>query len=207
MNEVAKYEDPGKGGKNLASVELGRWMGRRDAFGLMAGRATAADIESLRRTRDDKLYRELDCTWAQFCTLHLNVARRSVDRAIGHLQEFGPAFFHITQLAHIGPKDYRAIAGHVNDKGVEADGGVVALLPENSEKVSAAVARLLKRIEPKKRKPTPPSFDSALRRCQSVADLLEELQLDLDVEQRVELAAAVAGIRQVAAGLGVVLFP
>ena len=66
-----------------------------EAFGQMAGRCTGAQIESLRRIREEKAYRDSDCTWAEFCLHHLHVDRRNVDRAIGYLQEFGPAFLHI----------------------------------------------------------------------------------------------------------------
>ena len=33
-----------------ASFELGQWLGRRQAFGLIAGKTAAADVECLRRT-------------------------------------------------------------------------------------------------------------------------------------------------------------
>src|SRR5512133_4183419 len=50
-------------------------------------------------------------------------------------------------------EEYRAIAPHVSADGVRVDGAVVALLPENSEQVSAAVAELLARERPAKAKP------------------------------------------------------
>jgi hypothetical protein len=73
-------ETPGPSEPDLLSLDLGRWMGRREAFGLMAGRCSAADAENLRRIRDEKLYKRLKCTWAEYCMRHLNVERRSVDR-------------------------------------------------------------------------------------------------------------------------------
>jgi hypothetical protein len=148
----------------------------------------------------------LNCTWAEYCTRHLQVERRSVDRAIGYLQEFGPAFFHITQLTHIGPKDYRAIASNIGQDGVTLDGTAVTLLPENSQEVSSAVAELLKRIERKDRKPMTVPFDAALKRCQAVAAMLEALPSGLDGRQKSDLAAAVAEIGKAAAALGVLVF-
>ena len=41
-------------------ANLDRWLGRREAFGLIAGRCSAAEVESLRRIRTEKLYRERD---------------------------------------------------------------------------------------------------------------------------------------------------
>jgi hypothetical protein len=205
MNESTEIENgnPASSEPDLLSLDLGRWMGRREAFGLMAGRCSAADAESLRRIRDEKLYKRLNCTWAEYCMRHLNVERRSVDRAIGYLQEFGPAFFHVTQLTHIGPKDYRAIASNIGQDGVTLDGTAVTLLPENSQEVSSAVAELLKRIERKETKAAAVPFDAALKRCHTVAAMLEALPSGLDGRQKLDLAAAVAEIGKAAAALGV----
>ena len=128
-------------------MELGSWMGRREAFAIIAGRCTAADVEVLRRMREERKYRSLDCTWAQFCTDYLKVSRRSADRMIGHLEEFGPAYFHLSKLTHITVSEYRQIAANVTEAGLELNGSVVALLPENAEKLSAAVTELLQRAE------------------------------------------------------------
>jgi hypothetical protein len=208
MNQLTEIENriPAPSEPDLLSLDLGRWMGRREAFGLMAGRCSAADAESLRRIRDEKIYRRLNCTWAEYCTRHLQVERRSVDRAIGYLQEFGTAFFHITQLTHIGPKDYRAIASNIGQNGVTLDGTAVTLLPENSQEVSSAVAELLKRIERNGPKPMTVPFDAALKRCQAVAAMLEALPSGLDGRQKSDLAAAVAEIGKAAAALGVLVF-
>jgi hypothetical protein len=186
------------------SLTLGKTIGRREAYGLMIGRSTAAEVESLRRLRDEKLYRKLNCTWAEFCKQHLRVHRRTVDRAIGCLEEFGPVFFHVTRLTHIGARDYRSIAGHVNEAGLHLDGEVIALLPEQAPKLSAAVDELLHRIEPTEHKAVSHSFASALRRCQSIAEMLQALSIDLDDRQKDDLAAAVREIHQAAAALGAV---
>ena len=93
----------------------------------------------------------------------------------------------------------------MSGEGVNLDGDVVALLPENSQKLSAAIAELLKRIEPKERKTACVSFDAALKRCQAVAETLEALPAGLDGRQKLDLAAAVCEIRKAAVGLGVVL--
>jgi hypothetical protein len=46
-------------------------------------------------------------------------------------------------------KDYRAIAPYITEKGVHVNGTVVALLPENSEPLAAAVETL---IEPERKR-------------------------------------------------------
>ena len=55
--------------------DLGRWMGRRDAFGAIAGRCSAADAECLRLIRDKKAYVDLAPSWDEFCRLHLHVSQ------------------------------------------------------------------------------------------------------------------------------------
>ena len=206
MKEVVESSVPAERETLMTGIELGKWVGRREAFSIIAGRCAAADVESLRRIREEKLYRRLDCTWEEYCTQHLRVARRSVDRAIGYLEEFGAHFFQVAQMAHVSANEYRSIAHHVSAQGVHFDGAVIALLPENSDRVSGAVGELLRRIEPRPRAATPPSFDSALKRCQAVAEDLQAIATVLDVRQKLELAAAVAGIRKAAASLGAAVF-
>ncbi|HXB73335.1 MAG TPA: hypothetical protein VNY05_34170 [Candidatus Acidoferrales bacterium] len=206
MKNLIKSEEPANGEADDLSLCLGRWMGRREAFGLVAGRCAAADIETLRQIREQKLYKQKRPSWAACCTLDLHVARRSVDREIGYLEEFGPEFFHIRQMAHIAAKEYRSIASHITPEGVHLNGTTVPLLPENSQSVTAAVTELLKQIEPKEPKHAPVSFDAALKRCQTVTGMLEALLEPLDVNQRMDLGSAVADLRTAAAGLGVAIF-
>jgi hypothetical protein len=206
MKNLIKSEEPANGEADDLSLCLGRWMGRREAFGLVAGRCAAADIETLRQIREQKLYKQKRHSWAECCTLDLHVARRSVDREIGYLEEFGPEFFHIRQMAHIAAKEYRSIASHITPEGVHLNGTTVSLLPENSQQVAAAVTELLKQIEPKEPKRAPVSFDAALKRCQTVIGMLEALPGPLDVNQRMDLGSAIAELRTAAAGLGVAIF-
>jgi hypothetical protein len=149
MNEVlepvstAPQEPPEDATGRL--VELGSWIGRREAFALVAGRCSAADVECLRRLREERNYSYLKCNWDAFCTRYLKVSRRSADRMIGYLEEFGPAYFHLTKLTHVTVSEYRQIAASVSEAGVELDGSVVALLPENTSLLSAAIMQLLER--------------------------------------------------------------
>jgi len=203
-NEIMKSEPAGVETGDI-SRDLHQWVGRREAFALVAGRCAAADIESLRRIREQKLYKQYREKWVDFCTLDLHVARRSVDREIGYLNEFGPEFFHVRQMAHLTPQQYRSIAAHVSPEGVRLNGTTVPLLPENSQDVAEAVGELLKQIEPKEPQRPPTKFDSAVKRCQSVTEMLENLEEPPDPRQRMELAEAIAHLRTAAAVLGVVV--
>src|SRR4051812_32102566 len=55
---------------------LERWLGRREAFGIIAGRCSAADIECLREIRNQKLYLESAKNWGEFCQTQLRTSRR-----------------------------------------------------------------------------------------------------------------------------------
>lgn len=206
MDELIKSEEGAAGEQDDLSQCLGRWMGRREAFGLVAGRCAAADIETLRQIREQKLYKKKHASWAECCTLDLHVARRTVDREIGYLEEFGPEFFHLRQMTHISPKEYRSIASHITPAGVHLNGSTVPLLPEHSQEVTAAVAGLLKQIELKDPKPAAVSFAAALKRCHTATAMLQALPERLDVNQRMDLANAIAELRTAASGLGVAVF-
>ncbi len=197
MNEIAMIEAA------QPDVNLARWMGRREAFNLVAGACTAADIDILRAIRDDKSYRSLGVNWADFCIHHVRVNRRTVDRSIANLNEFGPSFFLVTQMAYISAADYRRIARHVSSDAISVDGTMVALLPENRDAVSQAVTELLRRLEAEQPKPIPAAFDSLLKRCRNVADALGAVESDLDLDQRAALAEALSAIHSAAAALGV----
>ena len=48
-------------------LELGIMPGQRRAFGLVAGRCSAAQAECLRKVRDEKTYLKFAANWAGFC--------------------------------------------------------------------------------------------------------------------------------------------
>jgi hypothetical protein len=184
-------------------VYLGRWLGRREAFALVAGRCSAAEAEGLRHIRERKLYRGVAGNWDEFCSAHVGASRRNVERNIRLLEEFGPAFFYISQIAHIGPEEYRAIAEHVDSEGVHLDGAVAPLLPENGAEVAAAVSELLRRVQPQPAETGEPCFEPVLRRCQAAARMLAASTADLNPLDKMELAEALVSLRQSAAARGV----
>jgi hypothetical protein len=135
MNEVSNL--PAEG-----SFDLGQWLGRRQAFGLVAGRCSAADAECIRRIREDKLYRSSASDWTEFCEKELHMSRSNADRLIRLLEKFGPEYFHISQITRIPPEQYRAIAPAVANGCVTVNGDAIPLTIENSERIAAAVSTL-----------------------------------------------------------------
>src|SRR5882757_6292510 len=78
--------------------DLGTWLGRRQAFSMVAGKASAADVECLRTIRDQRLYKSKKERWADFCAEHIGASKTHVDRLIHFLEEFGPLFFELTHV-------------------------------------------------------------------------------------------------------------
>jgi len=189
-----------------SEFDLGNWLGMRRAFGMMAGRASAADAECLRRIRDNKLYSSKAANWDEFCAQYLGASRTHVNRIIRYLEEFGPEFFHLTQLTRISAETYRAIASHVKPDGIELDGEKIPLEPENAQRVSAAVTQLRKHLESRKttKQPEEDPFQAIEERLDDVIGRLEALAPLLTASQKISLSASLVELQKIAAKLGVV---
>lgn len=123
-------------------LDLGTILGQNLAFGLIAGRCSAAQATSLRRLRESKSYKRVTPQWADFCAQFLKMSRTQVDQIIHLLDEFGPGYFELSQLTRISPETYRAIAPAVKNGVLQFQGESIELSAENSRKVAAAVAEL-----------------------------------------------------------------
>ena len=202
MDEMTKTDETAPAEAALPLVELGRWMGRRDAFGQVAGRCSAAEIASLRQIHDGKLYQSLNCTWEEFCAQHLKVSARTVERELANLRRFGPAFFTVRQLARISAREYAAIADCITEQGVRINGEVVALDPENSEEVAGAVRALLEQNRPVETAAATPAFDAAIERFRAASEVLRSCPEQLDAGRARRVAIELAKLLSAAAGWG-----
>jgi hypothetical protein len=184
-----------------SDLHLGTLLGRRQAFSLIAGRCSAADAASLREIRDQKSYRNLGIGWKQFCCDHVGMSHTHANRLIGYLDEFGPEYFDLSQLTGISADEYRAIAPAIKDQAVHYDGQVIALLPENTGKLTAAVSEL-RREAPRAAATAPaPSTAERLRRLERrSADLVAEIRelsgSQLEPLERARLASILIGTSQ-----------
>ena len=156
-----------------AAFDLGEMLGRRQAFGAIAGRCSAADAECLRRMRDQKLYLSRATSWNGFCPKFLGVTSRHANRIIRNLEEFGPSYFELSQVARITPEQFRAIAPAIHDRQIHSNGQAIALIPENSEKIAAAVAELRRGTEPKDA-PKNDHLAAVDRRCEQMLTEIRE---------------------------------
>ena len=127
---------------NQQVLELGIMLGQRRAFGLVAGRCSAAQAECLRKVRDEKTYLKFATTWDESCVRQLKISKRTADRAIALLKKHGTLYFETAALTGITPAEFERIEQAIQRDGIHAGSDVIALIPENAARAVDAVARL-----------------------------------------------------------------
>ena len=145
ITEIAQViEQPAEVVDEVAqAVQLGQILGRRQAYVELAGRCSALEAVSIKRLRDAKLYLKLASNWVEFCPKFLGMSKASADRVIRWLDEFGPDYFTLAQLTRVSPDEYRQrIAPAMAEGAIHRGGETIKLIPENTEKVAAAVDQL-----------------------------------------------------------------
>jgi hypothetical protein len=152
-------------------LELGELLGRHQAFTAVAGRCSALQVACLRKIRDERGYRATGLDWRQFCSQRLGMTRTYADRLIQNLNEFGPGYFDLSQVVRISPETFRRIGGAVSDAGIEIEGEIVPIRPENSQRISEAVEAL----RGKARKREKPSLKAAESKLEASLTALSEL--------------------------------
>jgi hypothetical protein len=130
-----------------ALLEVGTWLGRHQAFSLIADKCSAADAACLREIRDNKHFTALGLTWEEFCSRHAGVDFRTADRIVERLEEFGEAYFNLSQVMPIQPASYRLLASNVTGNTLELDGRKIPITPEHATQIVEAVRELRSRLE------------------------------------------------------------
>jgi hypothetical protein len=179
-------------------LRLGTLLGRRQAFGLIAARCSAADAASLRAIRDEKSYRALAKGWVEFCSQHLGISHTHANRIIGYLEEFGPSYFEMAQFTGISPETYRTIAPKIQDHALHLDGQVIALLPENTEELARAVEQLRQKTA-SERAPRPAAdrvSEIEHRLFQLAAEISELSRTEPPGAKRMRLASVLMAARE-----------
>ena len=131
-------------GSGRQCMDLGIWLGRGQAFSLIANKCASAQAECLKRIREEGSYKSLGFTWEDFCQQHLGLSRSHADQLIRQLDEFGAAYFHLAEIMQISADSYRRIAGAIHDDSIEIAGEPVPITPENALKIKQAVLALQK---------------------------------------------------------------
>ena len=178
------------------TFELGQWLGRKQAFGLIAGKTAAADVECLRRIRDGNLFRARGVDWADFCQKYAGVTSSYANRLIRQFEEFGPNYFDLSKIVRISAESYRKIAESVSDDGIAFGDENIAISPENSGKIAEAVKALREQagdLANDRSKPPEKGVSAVRRRLLAcVAEMTRLFEGGLEDSDREELANAVS---------------
>ena len=176
-------------------IDAGSWVGRQQAFAMIANRCSAAQALCLKQVRETRLFEKLELTWEEFCKEYAGISRAQADRLIQQHEEFGDAYFRLSEIARISPETYRKIASQVSNEGLEFDGEKLALIPENGPKIRAAIQTLRAQLQEVRDagQPTSPGITQLVIRLDA---LLEEVSTMsrrlLDAGERAGLQGLVA---------------
>jgi hypothetical protein len=180
------------------AFDVGTWVGRKQAFALVAGRCSAADAEILFEIREKKLFRTMEKTWEDFCVKRLGFGRSYADRIIRQFKELGPNFSKLSCFTRIKPAEYRLIVGAVTEDGLSYGGEVIALDPDNGPKLAEAVTALRRDCIPEAGPvdPVEEAFAKAEKAMKSAVAEFQRLQaMQLDDEGRLKLLTALESCR------------
>src|SRR6266851_5211095 len=144
-NELTPTGDAG----SETLLNLGMWLGRHQAFGLIANQCSAGDAECLKILRENEEYKKLGLTWEEFCITHAGVGRAYADRLIQYLEEFGTNYFRMAELMQISAETYRLVADSVGDAGMEVNGETIPINRQNRRKILAAVRAARTNTQPR----------------------------------------------------------
>jgi hypothetical protein len=153
-------------------IDAGAWVGRQQAFAVIANRCSAAQALCLKQVRENRLYEKLALTWEEFCKEYAGISRETADRLIRQHEEFGEAYFRLSEIARISPETYRQISSQVSDEGLEIDGRKLALTAENAPKIRAAIQTLRAQLQQVRDagQPTSPNITQLLIRLDALVE-------------------------------------
>ena len=180
-------------------IDAGAWVGRQQAFAMIANSCSAAQALCLKQVRETRLYEKIELSWEEFCKEYAGISRSQADRLIQQYEEFGDAYFRLSEIARISPETYRQIASQVSDEGLEFDGRKLALIPENGPKIRAAIQTLRAQLQQASdaSQPASPGITQLLIRMDA---LLEEVAT---MGRRLLDASERAGLQGLGFSLGV----
>ena len=183
MDDKTNESTPAVDADQETLLNLGKWLGRHQAFGLIANQCSAGDAECLKIIRENEEFKKLGLSWEEFCIGHAGVSRAYADRLIQYLEEFGTNYFRVAELMQISAETYRLIAGTVGDAGMEINGENIPINRANRRKILAAVRAA--RTNAKPRAARQPKVSSARKRLDGF--FLEARAIAGTSEQRGEL--------------------
>ena len=105
------------------------------------------------------------------------------------LDEFGEAYFNLSQLMPIQPAGYRLLASNVTGNNLELDGRKIPITPEHAPQIIDAVRELRSRLDREQSKTRAPflALANRLDRCHS--ELAGAIRRGVDDSERAVLIA------------------
>jgi len=149
------------------SDEVGEWIGRHEAFSLIANRCLAADAECIKAIRDSGEYKKHTPSWEQFCVERLGMSRPTADQQIECFEQFGENYRRMAEAISISPGTYKLINGSVSEKGLEFRGEYIPIKRENGARLTAAVKTI--RAENRISKPAAPNSETLSKAIDKMA--------------------------------------
>jgi len=148
---------------NFEWFDAGSWIGRQQAFAIIANKCSAAQAECLKQAKQSRVYEKFGLNWNDFCPKHVGISRATADRIIEQYDEFGAAYFKLSSLARISSEAYRQIAPAVTENAIQIDGEAVAISEANAAKIRAHI-RSLRNALALERQRTDPSLQELYNR-------------------------------------------
>ncbi len=157
---------------------VGTWLGRRQAYSLIAGTCSAADAKCLHELRETRAHKRAGLTWEEFCKQRIGMCRSAVDQIIRQWKEFGPTYFALHQITGITADDFRAIRGSIEDGSLRYRDGAIPIQAEQAPKLLEAVRELAPPPPPRSRKPAL-SQEDGVARYQLAEDALKKAHVHI----------------------------
>jgi hypothetical protein len=63
-------------------LDMGAWVGRQQAFAVIANQCSAAQALSLKQIKETSCHDKLGLSWDEFCRRHIGLSRRQADRIV-----------------------------------------------------------------------------------------------------------------------------
>jgi hypothetical protein len=96
----------------------------------------------LKEIRESRAFEQLGLTWQEFCQQYVGCSRERADAIIRQFDEFGEAYFRLSQIARISPETYRQIEPTFQKDSVSIDGQEFELILPNAAKIRAAIKKM-----------------------------------------------------------------
>jgi len=167
--------------ESLESLQLGKWVGRGQAFAVNASHSLLSQAKCWKEIHDSGSYKATGLNWDEFCTQEIGLSRQYVEELIENLEKYGETFCQLLQIVKISPDVYRAILPKIDGEAIEIDGEMVPIAPENAGRIRAAVLQMrsdLRQANEKPAKDPVTAVHTRMKGCVAAISRLSEGDLE-----------------------------